>query len=783
MNPEKDFAPLTPNIVRALNDKLYEKRKVAALEIEKLVRDFVAQNNTMQIKHVIQTLSQEFALSQHPHSRKGGLIGLAACSIALGKDSGLYLKELIEPVLTCFNDADSRLRYYACEALYNIVKVARGAVLPHFNVLFDGLSKLAADPDPNVKSGSELLDRLLKDIVTESNKFDLVGFIPLLRERIYSNNQYARQFIISWILVLVSVPDINLLDYLPEILDGLFQILGDNGKEIRKMCEVVLGEFLKEIKKNPSSVKFAEMANILVIHCQTTDDLIQLTAMCWMREFIQLAGRVMLPYSSGILTAVLPCLAYDDRKKSIKEVANVCNQSLMKLVTPEDDEPDEPKPVTQRQTEPNPEDSLPKQEGTASGGPDGSCDSSFGSGISVFTSASTDRAPVTLHLDGIVQVLNCHLSDTAIGMMTRIAVLKWLYHLYIKTPRKMFRHTDSLFPILLQTLSDESDEVVLKDLEVLAEIASSPAGQTDDPGAPDGPDFRVSHSELQVHTSSRANMLTAPSTKGLECSPSTPTMNSYFYKFMINLLQTFSSERKLLEARGPFIIRQLCLLLNAENIFHSMADILLREEDLKFASTMVHTLNTILLTSTELFQLRNQLKDLKTLESQDLFCCLYRSWCHNPVTTVSLCFLTQNYRHAYDLIQKFGDLEVTVDFLTEVDKLVQLIECPIFTYLRLQLLDVKNNPYLIKALYGLLMLLPQSSAFQLLSHRLQCVPNPELLQTEDSLKAAPKSQKGESPSIDYTELLQHFEKVQRQHLEVRHQRSGRGDHLDRRVVL
>lgn len=26
-----------------------------------------------------------------------------------------------------------------------------------------------------------------------------------------------------------------------------------------------------------------------------------------------------------------------------------------------------------------------------------------------------------------------------------------------------------------------------------------------------------------------------------------------------------------------------------------------------------------------------------------------------------------------------GDLEVTVDFLTEVDKLVQLIECPIFT--------------------------------------------------------------------------------------------------------
>ncbi|XP_071670330.1 protein VAC14 homolog isoform X2 [Patagioenas fasciata] len=843
MNAERDLAPLAPSVVRALNDKLYEKRKVAALEIEKLVREFVAQNNTCQIKHVIQILSQEFALSQHPHSRKGGLIGLAACSIALGKDSGLYLKELIEPVLTCFNDADSRLRYYACEALYNIVKVARGSVLPHFNVLFDGLSKLAADPDPNVKSGSELLDRLLKDIVTESNQFDLVGFIPLLRERIYSNNQYARQFIISWILVLESVPDINLLDYLPEILDGLFQILGDNSKEIRKMCEVALGEFLKEIKKNPSSVKFAEMANILVIHCQAADDLIQLTAMCWMREFIQLAGRVMLPYSSGILTAVLPCLSYDDRKKNIKEVANVCNQSLMKLVIPEDDEMDETKQSMTLPAEPTSQESLSKTEAASSGSLDASGDSNF-SNSSVFTvtsdgawpdarcpaltppspalparpsaggqhrssrdrrtsvsrggklvapvsaeryssmkmlskkmrrsecsidgcwarscghkltscmvefvllqfsdprfplgealpgfplwpgERSSERIQVTLNLDGIVQVLDCHLHDTSIGMMTRIAVLKWLYHLYIKTPRKMFRHTDSLFPILLRTLSDESDEVILKDLEVLAEIASSPAGQTEGHGPSDSSDVRPGPVEL--HIPARTSQLSSSGAKGLECSPSTPTMNSYFYKFMINLLKRFSSERKLLENRGAFIIRQLCLLLNAENIFHSMADILLREEDLKFASTMVHTLNTILLTSSELFQLRNQLKDLRTPESRNLFCCLYRSWCHNPVTTVSLCFLTQNYKHAYDLIQKFGDLEVTVDFLTEVDKLVQLIECPIFTYLRLQLLDVKNNPYLIKALYGLLMLLPQSSAFQLLSHRLQCVPNPELMQT------------------------------------------------------
>ncbi|XP_053707899.1 protein VAC14 homolog [Synchiropus splendidus] len=789
MNTEKDFSPLTPNVVRALNDKLYEKRKVAALEIEKLVREFVAQNNSTQIRHVIQILASEFALSQHPHSRKGGLIGLAACSIALGKDSGLYLKELIEPVLTCFNDSDSRLRYYACEALYNIVKVARGAVLPHFNLLFDGLSKLAADPDPNVKSGSELLDRLLKDIVTESNKFDLVAFVPLLRERIYSNNQYARQFIISWIHVLESVPDINLLDYLPEILDGLFQILGDNSKEIRKTCEVVLGEFLKEIKKSPSSVKFAEMANILVIHCQVADetkltnDLIQLTAMTWMREFIQLAGRVVLPYSSGILTAVLPCLSYDDRKKNTKEAASACNHSLMKLVTPEDDEDEEDE--AKSTGSPSKEDSQVKTEADSNDMLNASQESVGFSNISFFTPASADRPQVTLDLDGIVQVLDRHLHDSSTGMMTRIAVLKWLYHLYIKTPRKMFRHTDSLFPMLLKTLSDESDEVILKDLEVLAEIASSPAGQTEPAGTCDNIDNKL---QLKVPESIKSGQQSGPACKTGDSSPSTPSMNSYFYKFMINLLKRFSLERKLLENRGAFIIRQLCLLLHAENIFHSMADILLKEEDLKFASTIVQTLNTILLTSAELFQLRNQLKDLRTQESRVLFCCLYRSWCHNPVATVSLCFLTQNYKHAYDLIQKFGDLEVTVDFLMEVDKLVQLIESPIFTYLRLQLLDVENNPYLIKALYGLLMLLPQSQAFQLLSNRLRCVPNPELMRTVEESKYMDSKLQSASKracytDMDYGELLQHFDCVQSKHLEVRHQRSGRAtEHTDRKLM-
>ena len=56
----------------------------------------------------------------------------------------MNLPELVQPVLTCFEDPDARVRYYACESLYNISKVARGAVLVFFNDIFNGLCKVSS---------------------------------------------------------------------------------------------------------------------------------------------------------------------------------------------------------------------------------------------------------------------------------------------------------------------------------------------------------------------------------------------------------------------------------------------------------------------------------------------------------------------------------------------------------------------------------------------------------------------------------------------------------------
>lgn len=115
------------------------------------------------VRVIIDQLCHEYAYAVHqPHARNGGLIGLAAASIALGsvnaplpspgplplnrvlQEVAQYLDQIVPPVLACFSDQDARVRYYACESMYNIAKVAKGEILPYFNQVFDALSKVCA---------------------------------------------------------------------------------------------------------------------------------------------------------------------------------------------------------------------------------------------------------------------------------------------------------------------------------------------------------------------------------------------------------------------------------------------------------------------------------------------------------------------------------------------------------------------------------------------------------------------------------------------------------------
>lgn len=132
-----------------------------------------------------------------------------------------------------------------------------------------------------MKNGAELLDRLIKDIVAESaatyvsilqapeeavvdadsaanstepsldvpTAFSLARFIPLLKERIYVINPFTRTFLVSWFTLLDTIPDLELVFYLPAFLGGLFQFLSDPNRDVHVATQGALERFLTEIKK------------------------------------------------------------------------------------------------------------------------------------------------------------------------------------------------------------------------------------------------------------------------------------------------------------------------------------------------------------------------------------------------------------------------------------------------------------------------------------------------------------------------------------------------------
>ena len=547
--------------------------------------------------------------------------------------------------------------------------------------------------------------------------FSLAKFIPLLQERIYVINPFTRTFLVSWITLLDTIPDLELVYYLPAFLGGLFKFLSDPNRDVHVATQGALERFLNEIKKiarikkglaasrkvqsdgqvkrsdssdsasmqtegsivNDNSaiadgestglqdtqnvqadgdwvpgqdvqVDHSKVLDILVAFLDSSsEEQIQLTALRWIESFFEICPEDILAFVPRLLSQVLPAMA--SGADLVRQAANRVNNSLMDRIASLPDEyakevqPEPPSriPATTLK-EPttatlNVKDLDSKGRRTSTPSPNAPLGNEVDDeavkdeppskpAVPQLPNPSPPRPITDLDYAAAINALTLHFLNE--HEATRVAALAWLIMLHRRAPRKVLATNDGTFPALLKTLSDPAEAVVTRDLQLLSQISKN----SDD---------------------------------------------GYFTSFMVNLLQLFATDRKLLETRGNLIIRQLCVSLSAERIYRTLADCLEKDEDVEFASIMVQNLNNNLITAPELAELRKRLRNLETRDGQVFFVALFRSWCHNAVATFSLCLLAQAYEQAYNLLQIFAELEMTVNMLIQIDKLVQLLESPVFT--------------------------------------------------------------------------------------------------------
>ena len=146
------------------------------------------------------------------------------------------------------------------------------------------------------------------------------------------------------------------------------------------------------------------------------------------------------------------------------------------------------------------------------------------------------------------------------------------------------------------------------------------------------------------------------------------------------------------------------------------------EARLAFSAAAAEAMNLILLTAPECADARRALS--REGGSSHLFRALFPCWCHAPVAAMALCLLSRAHDLAWRIALALGhdETETTVATFVQIDQLVHLLESPAFAGLRLRLATPEKNIKLYRALYALLMILPQSAAFRTLRARLDAVP-------------------------------------------------------------
>ena len=76
---------------------------------------------------------------------------------------------------------------------------------------------------------------------------------------------------------------------------------------------------------------------------------------------------------------------------------------------------------------------------------------------------------------------------------------------------------------------------------------------------------------------------------------------------------------------------------------------------------------------------------------------------------------------SWNLILKFYKIKLKDNYFVHLSEFVQLMENTQSNHIRMLLLHPEENIYLVKTLYGILMLLPQGKAYNILSDRLYSI--------------------------------------------------------------
>ena len=124
----------------------------------------------------------------NPQKRRQGLYGLSVIAVTLfNKRQAEHLDKILPPVVKALKDKDIKVQLAACDAIFNIVKICKEAIL-RYKYFLDNFNEvinlIATTMSNDVKDHSKKVDDLLKDVVYRSLDKGLMFDLDLLIDAI-----------------------------------------------------------------------------------------------------------------------------------------------------------------------------------------------------------------------------------------------------------------------------------------------------------------------------------------------------------------------------------------------------------------------------------------------------------------------------------------------------------------------------------------------------------------------------------------------------------------------
>ena len=771
-------------ILKTIFDKASDKNNSGPKELELYIRNRVnAYLVEESLEKIIENIKKEI-FENNPIFKQNILHGnmkifeILFSIIRLYKVSDKIYFNIVSILLNFLTETNENEKVLITNAASTIIKLIKGKrqfCIFYFEHLFESLLFLYLHFDKDVRNYAYALDERLKDEVsslflddytTTDNNISKKNNIKINNESNDENLKFPVMYllgkwgekthpalkilIISWIVFLESVSDIKMINYMNKIIPELLNLLCHQTMDVYQSSEFCLKKILCDIETQYESLssKYPEIINeivdIIIQNCNKLDEKIKISSFEWLEMFLKKYQSILEKSKSENKEKVINELFYQNicennfikgniilSKKFLEEknkyhndykILREINYKNNKLLIKGGfmEKSDMKKKISVELLINN----MPYK---------------FFSAILnvIINNTLNNNSPILLqHINQCNQIFKYIIANYPSNLLKNnlieiekvllsylsqnlnerciLLILEWTNQLYNQFESNLFVNEEKYIEKLINIIPDSNKNILIKIINILCIICDK--------------------------------------------QPS-------YVNYIINLIIIrFGKSENLINLYGIKVLKTLTSVIDINTLFRIFCDCLLKSNDINFVIKISKTLNMFLLAEKECQNIRNELSKKRKLsvnenenkinnnnnnnnKEDNLFEKLFYLWAFNPFTAVLLTMYCSYFELSYYLTLELSKIKLQENDYVELFQIVQIFESSIFNNIRIKLLCPKKNKFLVKTLYALLMMLPQSNAFDALNNRIR------------SVKTISKFDDGEDEDDLYDNQTEHNEEI------------------------